>query len=85
MDYSKFITGTEWTGDDKPARRNTYRLTAIAGFWITDKIICSTSSFFKNLSTPNIDRFGTVTDEEKIEIEKLQKEELEEMGVDNNE
>ena len=85
MDYSKYITGKEWTGDDTPVRRSTYALKAKEGYWITDNIIYSTSTFSKNLSTPNLDKFGTVTDEEKIEIEALQSEELKDMEVNNDE
>ena len=72
MDYSNFITGTEWTIEEK--RNGRVELVANEGFWITDNVICDTSSFSNKMITKRPDFFGTVTDEEKIEIEKIQKE-----------
>jgi hypothetical protein len=70
--FENFITGTEYIINEKKNGRK--ELIANEGFWITDNIIYETSSFSKKITTKRPDLFGTVSDEDKILIEKIQAE-----------
>lgn len=65
--YTDIITGTEWTVNEK--RNGRKELIANEGFWITDKTINENSSFSKKVNTKTPERYGTITDAEKIYIE----------------
>ena len=76
MDYSKFITGKEWTSNDTPINaKGIFLLQANEGYQITDKEIAVNSCFFDGIRTKVPDNFGTVSTEQMEEIKALQDEE----------
>lgn len=77
-------TGTEFVGADSPYLRNIYKIVANEGYFITDKNIVETSSFSNSLYTARPTMFGTVSAEQREEIEEIQRQiqELRE-GEDN--
>lgn len=70
---SAIETGTEFVGADNPFLRNIYKIVANEGYFITDKIIVETSSFSNSLYTVRPEMFGTVSVEQRAEIEEIQR------------
>lgn len=65
--------GTEFEGADIPYLRNIYKLIVNDGYFITDKVIVETSSFSEKIYTVRPEIFGTVTAEQREEIEEIQR------------
>ena len=81
---SEIETGKEWTGDDKVYLRNIYKITANEGIYITDKNVVETSSFSNYVFTVFPEIFGTVSVEQREEIEEIQRQIQELREAENN-